>query len=105
MEQITRYLLGLQGDVYKLLPMREAEENGREPFVDEYLEALIVNVNGALGTYPVLAEQKKYLWIINNLQFLSRIYVAFPKWRTVVLNTVSAIGDLAKMFGGNPDGK
>lgn len=104
-EQIVKYLLGLQGDVFKLLPMREAEENGREPFVDEYLESLIVNVSGALGTYPLLGEQKKYLWVVNSLQYLSRVYVTFPRWRTIILNTVTTIGDLVEMFGGKTDGK
>ena len=105
MEQTIRYLLGLRGDVYKLLPMREAEENGREPFVNEYLDALLVNVSGALRTYPELAKQKKYLWVVNNLQYLSIVYVEFAKWRTIVLNTVSAIADLVEMLGGCCDGK
>ena len=70
MEQLSYFLSKLCGDIFKLLPMKEAEiELGVINHIPEYLENLIFNTKGALVTYPELKCEKSYLFVINNLNY------------------------------------
>ncbi len=105
MDQFLNFLSNLRGDVFKLLPMKEDEMAGVENHLDEYIESLLINLEGATTTYPVLANQKQYLYVINNLQYASKNTVEFKKWRKIVLNSTRNIDNLYIAFGGVKDGK
>lgn len=100
MEQLLNYLSNLRGDVFKLLPMKESEMSGMNNHLNDYIESLVVNVGGALTTYPILASQKQYLYVINNLQYLLNQPVEFKKWRKIVLNSTRSIDNLYLLYGG-----
>lgn len=101
MEQLSYFLSKLCGDIFKLLPMKEAEiELGVINHIPEYLENLIFNTKGALVTYPELKCEKSYLYVINNLNYLYANKVDFMKWRRTILNSTKSIGKLANQFGG-----
>lgn len=103
--QFLNYLSVLRGDVYKLLPMKESEMSGIDNHIDEYIDALIVNLDGATATYPILAKQRLYLWAINNIQYLKKHNVDFQQWRTIVLNSTRNIDSLYVYYGGTKDEK
>lgn len=100
MRQLCNYLFGVKGDVFKLLPMRESFDEGNDNYLDEYLETLLVNMKGSLITYPVLNDQKQYLYVINSLQYLADKgpEVKFELWRRIILNSMSNIGKLIDFF-------
>lgn len=100
MDRITNFLLSLRGDIFKLLPMKESEIAGIDNHIDSYLESLIINVSGGLDTYPKLALEKQYLYVINNLQFLKSNDVSFKQWRRVILNSTKNIDNIYKLYGG-----
>lgn len=100
MKQLKNFLLSLRGDVFKLLPMRESELNGFDKHLDEYIDAMIVNLTGAITTYPVLARQKQYLYVLNNLNYLRSHDVDFRQWRTIVLTSTRYIDNLYDYYGG-----
>lgn len=105
MEQLKSYLKSLRGDIFKLLPMKEAEMEGVDNHVLEYVESIIVNLTGALTTYPVLATQKQYLYVINNVQYIYKHSVNFKQWRKIILNSTRSIDNLYLACGGNEDGE
>ena len=100
MEQLLNFLSGLRGDIFKLLPMKEDEVAGVDNHLNGYIEALLVNLEGATITYPVLATQKLYLYVINSLQYISKQPVEFKKWRKIVLNSTHNIDSLYIAYGG-----
>ena len=94
MEQLLNFLSSLRGDVFKLLPMKEDEMAGVDNHLGDYIEALLINLEGATTTYPILANQKQYLYVINNLQYASKHPIDFKKWRKIVLNSTRNIDNL-----------
>lgn len=80
--------------------MKESEMSGMNNHLNDYIESLVVNVGGALTTYPILASQKQYLYVINNLQYLLNQPVEFKKWRKIVLNSTRSIDNLYLLYGG-----
>lgn len=107
-DQLVNFLYGLRGDVFKLLPLREASMKGEDKHVGEYIEVLLINLKGAMGTYPVLNKQKQFLYVVNNLQFLLENIetVRFNVWRRIVLNATSNVNSLFIRYGGTePHGR
>lgn len=105
MEQLRNYLSSLRGDVFKLLPMKEAEISGVNNHMSEYIESLIINLTGAMTTYPILATQKQYLYVVNNMQYIHGHPVDFKQWRKIILNSTRNIDNLFVLYGGETDGK
>lgn len=100
MEQLKNYLLSLKGDVFKLLPMKEEELKGADNHTTEYIEALIINLTGAMSTFPVLAQQKQYLYVLNNIQYMYSHRIDLRKWRRIVLNSTRSIDYLCSLYCG-----
>lgn len=105
MEQLRNYLLSLRGDVFKLLPMKESEMSGIDNHMKEYIEALIINLTGAMTTFPILASQKQYLYVLNNIQYIHCHSVDFKQWRKIILNSTRNIDNLCVQYGGEKNGK
>lgn len=98
MGQLKNYLSGLCGDIFRLLPMKEDECLGVENHIPDYIESLIINMTGAMSTYPTLSSQKQYLRVLNNIQYLKTGDVDFAKWRKVILNSVKSVEVLADLY-------
>ena len=101
MEQLRNFLSSLRGDVFKLLPMKESEMSGLNNHMSEY----IINLTGAMKTFPILASQKQYLYVVNNLQYINSHSVDFKQWRKIILNSTRNIDNLCVLYGGETDGK
>lgn len=99
-EQLSNYLSILRGDIYKLLPMKESEMEGTENHIIEYLNTLLINIDGAGLTYPELITRREYLWVINNLQYLKNHDLVFSRWRSTILSSVNAIDKLYRFYKG-----
>ena len=100
MKELVKYLSSLRGDIFKLLPMKEDEQAGRDNHVSEYLDALLINMSGALVTYPMLGSQKQYLYVLNNLQYIHKNNVSFDRWRKIILGSGKDIDNLYVYYGG-----
>lgn len=105
MEQLKNFLYGLRGDIFKLLPMKEAAMDGENNHINEYIDAITINLSGATTTYPALATQKQYLYVLNNLNYIRDNEVDFKKWRKIVLNSTKYIDNLYGYYGGVSNGK
>lgn len=105
MNDVLNFLLGFRNDVFKLLPMKEAENNGVNNHLKDYLDSLVVNAKGSIVAYPELSTQKQYLYVVNNLAFLMSNEIEFSRWRKIVLSATRDIDDLYLNFGGLKNGK
>jgi len=62
---VNDFLGNIIGNIYKVLPLKE-EENS---YLPEYLDSLLVQLKGALITYPGLSSNVRYITIINSIQY------------------------------------
>lgn len=102
--QLKRYLFNLKSAVFKLLPMKEEQEQGADNHLQEYLETVVAEVKGATETYPWLGEQRYFLTVINNICYLERNSVEFWLWRKLILDSMRNIDDLYTILGGVDNG-
>lgn len=95
MHTLNTYLTSLRNKVFKLLPMREAHDNGEENHLDEYLDNLCANYTGAFACYPELADVRETVEVYTNIAFLKNNEVEFAKWRSIVLRSARLIQSVA----------
>ncbi len=98
MSEIVYFLKGYRNDIFKLLPMREANDLGVDNHLSDYVKALIINGKGAMITYPELANKKQYLYVINKLSFLAEDKTDFKQWRSLVLGATQDINTLFNYY-------
>lgn len=98
MRQLIKFLSSLKGDVFKLLPMKEQELEGAENHLCDYIQSIIINLQGGAITYPILADQKQYLYVINGLQYLATHAVGFNQWRKIILTSTRSIDNLCRFY-------
>ena len=98
MEQLLLFLTNLRGDVFKLLPMKEDELEGADNHLSDFLSGLIITLKGGVFTYPELAKEKKYLYMISNLQYILNTEVPFWRWRKIILASSRDLDDLLVFF-------
>lgn len=103
--QLLNYLASSRDAVFKLLPMKEEELKGADNHLNDFIDSLIVNIEGAMTTYSVLTEQKSYLWVVNNINFLRKNEVDFRRWRSIILNSTKKLNNLYVFYGGIEDGE
>lgn len=99
METIVTYLTDFQNKVFKLLPMREAHDNGEDNHLYEYLDNLLSNCKGAFVCYPELSEKSMLIEVQNNIAFLTNDKnISFKKWRATVLRSTRLIHSVLNDF-------
>lgn len=62
---INDFLENIIGGIYKILPLKE-ESN---PYLAEYLDSFLIQLNGAIKTYPTLSSNSKYIAVVNTIQY------------------------------------
>lgn len=93
MNIVETYLRGVQGKIFKLLPMREDADAGAENYLAEYLDNLCANYDGAFECYPELNAIQEMAEVRSNIYALkANIDIDFFKWRTIVLRSTRLIG-------------
>lgn len=100
MSPIT-YLTSLTAKIYKLIPMRDDEESGKGVFLDKYIDSLIIEVMGALETYPELRENDKYISIVNTMQYIAHNYTEHSVWRRESFKMLRTLEKLRSSMGGD----
>ena len=101
MKNISTFLIKLRNDVFKILPMKESADKGKENHLPDYIYSLVVNAEGAMATFDVLESQKAFIYVINNLNYL-RLHsdIEFANWRKIILNCTRSLDDLSKKYSG-----
>ena len=98
------YLVSLTAKIYKLIPMRDDAEAGANVFIDRYIESLLMEMIGALDTYPVLRGNDKYISIVNTTQYLAHNHTAHSVWRREAFKMLHTLDCLKNSFGGDDGG-
>lgn len=82
------YLRALQSKVFKLLPMREAKDQGIENHLDAYIDNLCASLDGASACYHDFPQVGEIAEVQSNLYALKmNPDLEFAKWRSTVLRS------------------
>lgn len=99
MNTLANFLTYLQNKVFKLLPMREAYDNGENNYLCEYLDNLYINYFGTLHRYPELKDRKELIEVQNNIAYLKENQtIDFRIWRSTVLRSTRLLNSVASDF-------
>lgn len=95
------YLASLQGKIFKLLPMREAFDNGVDNHLDDYIRNLCSNLAGAFECHEELSSFREVVEVQGNLWSMREdILMDFQKWRSTVLRSTRLIQSaLTRYYG------
>lgn len=101
MYALKTYLSSLCNKVFKLLPMREAYDQGDNNHLIEYLENLCANFAGAFACYPELTATSEIVEVYNNVTFLkNNQHIEFAQWRSIILRSTRLIQTVAERYKG-----
>lgn len=98
------YLDSLTGKIYKLIPMRDDKESGVEVFLEKYLDSLIIELMGAMDTYPDLGCNEQYISIVNTVQYMAHHNIDRAVWRREAFKMLNTLSRVRSKFGGGQDG-
>ena len=96
----TPFILSLYPRVWKLLPMRNQQDEGQEVYLYRYTNSLTKELMGALETYPELHESAYYISIVNTIQYLGKYTTSPDEWRAEVLKVLNIQKKLRREFTG-----
>lgn len=90
------YVDRLVGRIFKLLPMREQEEQGAQLFLDAYISDLADEVSGACVTFPELLNVPEFVGVVNSLNYLRHHWLdlSFGAYRSTVLKMTNGTARL-----------
>lgn len=98
MNIISVYLEGLQGKIFKLLPMREDYDAGVDNHLPEYLNSLCDSLDGWFLCWPELSREYELIDVQNNMMYLKTKETTFAKWRSVVLRSTRIVHGLLEKY-------
>ena len=91
------YLESLRGKIFKLLPMREARDEGAENHLFEYLDNLCSNCAGYCERHAQDDVCAEFIEAYCNIIYLKKSVsdsaeeIDFKKWRSIVLRSTRLI--------------
>nr|DAE62727.1 MAG TPA: hypothetical protein [Caudoviricetes sp.]DAH59260.1 MAG TPA: hypothetical protein [Caudoviricetes sp.] len=97
---LEAYLLSLTGRIFKVLPMREQQEQGDDVYLDLYLDSLSLEIHGACDTFPCLRVCSDYIMVLNTVNGLCAD-TPLPFLKREVFKMLSAIDRIRDEYGGD----
>ena len=95
------FLASLTGKIYKLIPMRDDVESGAEVFLDKYLDSLLIEMMGAMDTYPVIGMDEQYISIVNTAQYMAKHSIPRDVWRRESFKMLNTLDRVRAKYGGD----
>jgi hypothetical protein len=63
------YIRNLTSQIYKMLPMSDSDELIERMHLKEFINSIIVQIDGSLLTFPNLSSDEDYIIIMNILHY------------------------------------
>lgn len=94
------FIHGLTGRVFKMLPLKEAEDKGEEVYLDVYIESLARDMYGATETFPELKTMPGYVSALNIIEFLLHNSFTKSTCKREVFKILGILNNIEKQIGG-----
>lgn len=91
---MKRYIHNLTNRVFKLLTIREKELCGVTAYFAEYADSLLIDVSGAMRTFPELRENDAFVIVHNIVNYLCQNEVSYPVLRREVFKALRLLNQI-----------
>ena len=91
---MKKYIHNLTNRVFKLLTIREKELCGVNAYFAEYADSLLIEVSGAMHTFPELQENDSFIVVHNILGYLCKDDVSYPVLRREVFKALHLLNKI-----------
>lgn len=97
------YIHHVTGRVFKMLALREQQMGGDDVYWDDYVDSLIVDLCGALGTFPVLAADDDYIVVTNIVHYVKSNVssMSFKAFKREVFKALRLLNRIESRIGGD----
>ena len=89
------FINNLSKSIFKILPLKEEGNKG----VDEYIESLLIQMNGALITYPALKHNENYISILNIINYFSNNEFSIKQCKREVFKCLNILDTIKSQYG------
>ncbi|MFA6728938.1 MAG: hypothetical protein WCS17_12115 [Prevotella sp.] len=96
---LTLFLNSLTGKIFKILPLKEKNDDGYAVHLEDYLESLLIEIIGACGTFSDLGSSVEFLTVINTMQYISQNDVSVKVCKREVFKMIDLVNKINKKGG------
>lgn len=89
------YINNLGKSIFKILPLKEEHNKG----LNEYIDSLLIQMNGALITYPQLKCNNEYIAMLNIINYFSCNEFNVRQCKREVFKCLNILDTLKKEYG------
>lgn len=100
MNREKTYVEYITGEVYKMLVLREKNDNGEEVFLKEYIKNLRVEIDGAHYWSDYLKNSRNFAAVTSIIAYLSENDVEYSHYRREIFKTLGLLNKIAAELGG-----
>lgn len=97
------FIHGLTGRVFKVLPLMEETLAGHDVHLDEYLDSCVLDMMGALDTFPELQGFAEYVTILNIVQYMAHNNMTQETCKREVFKALGLLNAIERKLGGDCD--
>lgn len=94
------YIHCVTNRVFKILTIKERELCGQESFLQDYLKSLVIDLYGALQTFPNLGLNDNYIVVTNIVNYLSTHDVEYKALKREVFKALRLLNKIESKVGG-----
>lgn len=94
MERERIFIDYITNKIYKLLVMREEKDSGVENFIEEYIERLFVEMNGAHIWSEYLRRSEGFTVATSTIAYLYAYETKFKVFRREILNSLRVLNKI-----------
>lgn len=66
---LATFVSSLPKKIYKILPLFEDARCGKQVFLSEYIDSLLIELRGAFETFPEMTESEMYISVVNTVHY------------------------------------
>ena len=97
---LSVYIHHVTGRVFKLLAIKERELCGQDAYFADYIDSLMVDMLGALETFPALGENNDYIVVTNIINYLKTNDVPYKALKREVFKSLRLLNRIEAQAGG-----
>lgn len=94
------YIHHVTNRVFKILTIKERELCGQESFSVDYIDSLVVDMLGALDTFPQLGDDDDYIVVTNIINYIQHNDVPYKVLKREVFKALRLLNKIEAKAGG-----
>lgn len=96
------FIKNITDKVYKMLVLREKEDDGDVVYLNEYISDIFIEINGAPLWSDVLKNNGKLISVMSTIAYLSQNETSFKAFRREVFKMLNLLNKISvELSGGN----